>query len=62
MADEDKDKAEKVAAAKKRVRCIGATSTSQQKLTPSPVRGTQEAESKGQQEEQQQEKGRQGSR
>jgi hypothetical protein len=49
MADEDKDKAEKVAAAKKRV-CLNRTDyTSQQMLTSSPVRSTKEAESKGEQ-------------
>jgi hypothetical protein len=53
MADEDKDKAEKVAAAKKRV-CKAILSTmSLPMLTPMPVRSTQKAESKGQQEGQQ---------
>jgi len=57
MADEDKDKAEKVAAAKKRV-CRRMTScTSRWMLTSLSVRGTQEAESKGEQEGQQQEEG-----
>ena len=50
MADEDKDKAEKVAAAKKRVRHASATRISRQILTPSPVRATQEAEGQGEQE------------
>ena len=58
MADEDKDKAEKVAAAKKRVCDIGAIYTSQQMLTPPPVRATEEAESKGEQKGRQQEEGR----
>ena len=62
MADEDKDKAEKVAAAKKRVCHIRVIRVHQQMLTPSTVRATQEAESKGEQEGRQQEEGRQGRR
>lgn len=58
MADEDKDKAEKVAAAKKRVCHIRAIRIRQHMLTPPPVRATQEAEGKGEQEGRQQEKGR----
>jgi hypothetical protein len=50
MADEDKDKAEKVAAAKKRVCRHGVVSITQQMLTRSPVRATEETESKGEQE------------
>jgi hypothetical protein len=45
MADEDKDKAEKVAAAKKRVCLNMADYPGQQMLIPTPVRGTEEAES-----------------
>jgi hypothetical protein len=62
MADEDKDKAEKVAAAKKRVCHIRVIRITQQMLTPSPVRTTQKAEGKGEQEGRQQEEGRQGYR
>jgi hypothetical protein len=58
MADEDKDKAEKVAAAKKRVCLPRAIRISQQMLTPLPVRATEEAESKGEQKGCQQEEGR----
>jgi len=46
MADEDKDKAEKVAAAKKRVCLNRADYPSQQMLTSPLVRGIEEAESK----------------
>ena len=62
MADEDKDKAEKVAAAKKRVCLNRAIYTSQQMLTLLPVRATEETESKGEQKGRQQEEGRQACR
>jgi hypothetical protein len=62
MADEDKDKAEKVAAAKKRVCHITAIRISKEILTPLPVRATEEAESKREQKGRQQKEGRQSRR
>jgi hypothetical protein len=58
MADEDKDKAEKVAAAKKRV-CDRLTQhPKSQALTQASVRAIEEAKGKGEQERHQQEEGR----
>lgn len=47
MADEDKDKAEKVAAAKKRVRSAIHVHSTETRLTRDTVRTIEEAESKG---------------